>query len=83
MKNTKHRYEKKGRYYVNLTIWDDDDLRASVVKAVDVRAPWTVLAWVVVLLPIGALAFALILTWSRKRKGTAQGEESGPEQQGS
>jgi len=78
LKSTTHTYEKKGRYNVNLTIWDDDGLRASVVKVVDVRARGTVLAWVVVLLPIGALAFALILTWERKRKGTAQGSGSTP-----
>ncbi len=72
LKTTKHAYRKAGRYYVNLTIWDDDGLPASVVKAVDVRAPWVLLAWMVVLLPIGALVLAIVVTW--KRKGGARGK---------
>jgi PKD repeat protein len=82
LKNTKHRYEKKGRYYVNLTIWDDDGLRASVVRVLNVRTPSAMLAWAVVLLPIAALAFALVVTRVRKRKGTAQDADSNPAWQG-
>jgi len=79
LKNTNHRYEMKGRYVVNLTIWDDDGLRASAAKVVVVRAPQAVLAWVVVLLPVAALAFALAVVWRRKGKERAHGAEPQPE----